>query len=73
MADDELAEWGRKEDQMRQAEMQEVNSGAELEFVQKACAVRRKQVGLSAGQAARWVRVGQRLDRGDSLSFAMRR
>ncbi|MDH3376198.1 MAG: hypothetical protein OEQ39_04420 [Gammaproteobacteria bacterium] len=73
MTAEELAEWGRRENKLRQDEMANVTSADDLSRIQKACAGRRKTLGLSAGQAAWWVTVGQRLDRGDSLSYAMRR
>ena len=72
MDDEQLANWGRQENALRQAEMAGVQSDADLKRVQAACAARRRAVGLSAGNAAYWVKVGQRLDRGESLSFALR-
>ncbi len=72
MTEEELAEWGRTENVSRQAEMATVNNQIELEAVQKKVRKRRNAVGLSASQATWWVRVGQRLDRGESLSFALR-
>ena len=73
MTAEELAEWGQKENKIRQGEMASVHSEPDLERAQKACTQRRKTVGLTASQATWWVVVGQRLNRGDNLSFAMRR
>ena len=72
MTKSELAEWGRKEAARRAADMANVNSAESLARVQKACAERRKAIGLSRGEAARWVLVGQRLERGESLEVALR-
>lgn len=73
MDDDEYAAWGREENHRRLAEMELIRSPEQLKMVQAACRKRRSVVGLTAGEAAFAVTVGQRLDRGDSLSFAMRR
>lgn len=72
MSDEELANWGRQENALRKSEMANVKSEQDLKRVQAACAARRKLVGLSAGQAAVAVVVGQRIDRGESLEFAIR-
>lgn len=73
MTDEELADWGVHENELRQAEMADVTGPAELKAAQAACAARRKAMGLSASQAAWWVTVGQRISRGDSLAYAMRK
>lgn len=73
MTDEEFAEWGRRENQLRLTEMANVQSKADLKAMQKAVASRRKSIGLSAGRAAFAVVVGQRMERGESLAFAMRR
>ncbi len=72
MTDEEFASWGATENNLRKAEMENVASDADLRRVQAACAARRKAVGLSAGQAAKAVVVAQRMERGESLSFALR-
>jgi hypothetical protein len=71
-AEEELMKWGREEAMLREGEMHKVKSAADLAAIQKACRQRRNKIGLSAGQAAWWVRVGQRLNRGESPSFALR-
>ena len=70
--DEQFAEWGRRESRLRQFDLSGIQSEAELKAAQSACERRRKAVGLTAGQAAFAVTVGQRLERGESLPFAMR-
>lgn len=72
MTDEEFAAWGKAEWHRRLVEMKGINSEADLKAVQAACKVRRKLVGLSIGQAAKAVVVAQRMERGESLSFALR-
>ncbi len=71
MTDEEMGQWGREENERRMAEMTNVDSPEALDAVKVACAKRRNAIGLSAGKAAFWVLVGQRLERGESLSFAI--
>ena len=73
MTDEEFGEWGRAENKHRAVEMEAVKSADDLKRVQAACATRRKKIGFSIGEAFFAVLVGQRLDRGESLSVAMRR
>ena len=73
MTEEEFAEWGREENKRRLAELANMKSQADLEAIQRSVARRRKEAGLSAGEAAFAVKVGQRLEGGQSLSMAMRR
>lgn len=73
MTDEEFAEWGLKEDAIRKTELENISSAEALKTVQRACAKRRKMVGLTAGQAARAITVARRVARGESLDFAFRK
>ena len=72
MTDEEYAEWGRTENELRTKEMATVNSAEALARVKAACAARRKAVKMTRGQALKAILVAQRMERGESLSFAMR-
>jgi cysteine synthase len=56
MTEQELLEWGRKESEMRQRDLESVTDEASLKVAQNEAKKRRSVVGLSAGQAALWVR-----------------
>ena len=71
--DEQLASWGRAENARRRSAMDSISSEAALKEFQAAYEQRRKDVGLTASQAAVAVSIGQATDLGESLSFAMRR
>ena len=72
MTVEELIVWGRAENAQRQSEVAEIRDEAALKVIQKACATRRKAVGLSRGEALAAMLAARRFDSGIPLGLCWR-
>jgi hypothetical protein len=63
MTTEELVAWGATENAARKADLANIKSETDLQRAKDAAAKRRKAVGLTAGQAAKWVKEAQMKER----------